>query len=119
MKQIKAQLIANTLKAEYKREIILNANLTPPYDGYMVNILSGPGFSKGGSIDAMDISSFICKHISMDYNYYFGITKDERTKEYAVNLYFNFHDVGLAKIRAVHYNQTAIWDVANAKDIRL
>ena len=118
-----SQLLANTLYQCCKEGASLNQNFDSPESGYMVSIVDGPVFDCPVNVNVLDVAAFIRKQSIIEFNgskdHYYGVWTDEKTRNIHFDLSLNIPDRNTAIDLGKRYNQIAIWDVENCKEIRL
>ncbi len=115
-----AQLLANTLYQCGNEGASLNVNFDSPTEGYMVSIVDGPQFPNLSSVNPLDVAAFIKDYILAATNkMYFGVWVNEDTNVVYFDLSFNTASEDKALKMAKEREQIAIWDVTNAKEIRV
>jgi len=122
MRDLKAQtaiLLANTLYQNCREGASLNYDFDSPIEGYMVSIKEGPSFPNIMDVNTLDVAAFIRNQKKLYSFQYFGVWVDDKTGKVYFDLSENFMDPKTAKEFAADNDQIAIWDVANAKEIRL
>ena len=115
-----AQLLANTLYQCGNEGASLNVNFDSPTEGYMVSVIDGPQFPNLSSVNPLDVAAFIRKHLDRtSHGQYFGVWTDDRTGI----VYFDASECLFSINTAIKFakdnKQIAIWDVTNAKEIRV
>lgn len=103
------------LQAKMNNGISINSEGTEPTQGYMVSI---PGEeTRVNILDIWTIETYITILDQLNLYYYLGIWKEGKT--WYLDISVNILDIKRAKQLGNEYNQKAVWDVVNKKEIYL
>ena len=116
-----ARTLANSLYQRCNEGASYNSKFDSPKWGYMVSLKDGPVFDTITGVDTGRVTAFIKENLpSMDFPlFFFGVWIDSETGKVHFDLSEQFANRSNARHAAYERNQIAIYDVENAKEIRL